>query len=106
MEEKHEYPKRNCPLLAADAIALRKSEKGHDILLITRGHPPQIGCLAFPGGHVEYGEDPAVGVLRELKEECNLDGKNARLFDVRGKPGRDARYHIVSIIYWVDIDPN
>lgn len=29
----------------------------------------------FPGGTVEEGEVPEVGVLRELKEETNADGK-------------------------------
>lgn len=45
-------------------------------------------------------------MIRELKEECSIEGKNPRLFDVRGAPGRDSRYHIVSILYWVDVEPN
>jgi ADP-ribose pyrophosphatase YjhB (NUDIX family) len=35
--------------------------------------------LAFPGGFVDYNEDPKDSVLRELKEECNLIGKNPRV---------------------------
>jgi ADP-ribose pyrophosphatase YjhB (NUDIX family) len=32
--------------------------------------------LALPGGFVDYNEDPKDSCLRELKEECNLDGKS------------------------------
>ena len=35
--------------------------------------------MAFPGGFVDYNEDPKDSVLRELKEECNLLGKNPRV---------------------------
>ncbi|EGR27070.1 nudix hydrolase, putative [Ichthyophthirius multifiliis] len=65
-----------------------------------------MGCFALPGGHVEYGEDPQICVLRELEEECQIVGNNPKLYDVRGKPDRDVRYHVVSIIYWVEIDNN
>lgn len=60
MEEKK---KRNCPLLAADAIAIKNNKF---LLLITRGHEPCKGTFALPGGHVEYGEDPKISVIREL----------------------------------------
>lgn len=53
---------------------------------------------------MEYGEDPLVGVLRELEEECGIIGKNPRLFDVKGRPDRDPRYHIVTIIYNVEVE--
>ena len=45
-------------------------------------------------------------MLRELKEECNVDGTSAKLVTVRGKPGRDPRYHVISIVYLVQVDPN
>ena len=59
------------PSLAVDAIAIR----GDEVLLIRRGSEPWKGMLAFPGGFVEAGEDPEVAVIRELKEECGIDGK-------------------------------
>ena len=47
------------PNVATDAIVLKpKAESKHDILLITRKNPPFKGCLAFPGGFVDYNEDP------------------------------------------------
>ena len=98
----------NWPTLAADAIVLRKhkADEYHDILLVTRGHPPFEGKLAFPGGSVNYGEDPQDGCLRELKEETELDGKDIELLTVRGDPNRDPRRHVVTIVYMVNVAPD
>lgn len=69
------------PSLTTDAIVLRKhkDDNEHDILMVTRGHDPFKGCFAFPGGFVNYNEDPLQGCLRELKEETNLDGSSIEL---------------------------
>lgn len=72
-----------------------------DILLITRLNDPFKGLFAFPGGFVDYGEDPEVACIRELKEECNISGTSPELICVAGKPDRDPRQHIVSIVYHV-----
>ena len=104
-----EYQKKyRIPSLTTDAIVLRKhkSDPFHDILLVTRGHYPEEGKLAFPGGFVEYGENPENGCLRELKEETELEGIDIELLTVRGDPKRDPRRHIVSIFYIVNVDEN
>lgn len=44
------------------------------------------GKYTFPGGHLEDHEDPKKGILRELKEETNLDGFSPKLVDVRKTP--------------------
>ena len=47
------------PSVATDAIVIRpRQDLLHDILLITRKNNPFKGKLAFPGGFVEYNEDP------------------------------------------------
>ena len=96
------------PNLASDAIVTRATQNSsHQILLITRGRDPFQGHYAFPGGFVDYGEDPKVGVVRELKEECSIDAVGEpELITVAGKPDRDPRKHIVSIVYHVTVDPN
>ena len=96
------------PSLTADAIVLRKhkNDDKHDILLVTRGHDPFKDHLAFPGGFVEYNEDPMKGCLRELKEETNLDGYDIELLTVRGDPKRDPRKHVVTIAYTVNVSEN
>lgn len=92
-------------IVCVDALTVRPNQSGSfDILLITRGRGPNKGCFAFPGGHLEYNEDPEQAVIRELKEETTLEGKNVSLFAVKGKPGRDPRGHTVSIVYMVEVD--
>ena len=88
------------PSLAVDAVAVR----GNEVLLIRRGNEPWKGMLAFPGGFVDKGEDPEVAVIRELKEECGLDGNVVGLLCVRGNPERDPRGHIISIAYIVSTE--
>jgi 8-oxo-dGTP diphosphatase len=79
-----------------------KEEGGeHHILLITRGKEPFKGKMGFPGGHIDYGEDPMEACVRELREECGIVGSQPELFEVRGKPDRDPRYHMVGIFYLV-----
>ena len=100
-------------ILATDAIVLRGSKPNrleNEILLIRRGKEgdPYKGMLAFPGGKVEYGEDPPLGCLRELGEECALQAKagtKPRALGVYGDPARDARGHTVSIVYVVEVEP-
>lgn len=88
------------PSLAVDAVTIR----GDEVLLIRRGREPWKGMLAFPGGFVDKGEDPQHAVLRELEEECGIEGKIIRLLCVRGSPDRDPRGHVVSIAYVVSAD--
>lgn len=40
-------------------------------------------------------------VLRELEEETGIKGSNPTLIDVKGKPDRDPRYHMISFFYLV-----
>ena len=92
------------PALAVDAISLRVSNSGTEVLLIRRVMDPWKGKLAFPGGFVDRGEDPEEAVLRELLEETGVSGSNPEVFAVRGKPFRDPRKHIVSVFYIVNVE--
>jgi len=97
--------KFTCPSLTTDALVLRKhkTDEFHDILLVTRLKDPFKGKLAFPGGFVDYNEEPLKGCLRELEEECSLKGKNPELVTVAGNPKRDPRKHIVTFVYKVEV---
>lgn len=101
-------PKRGeyyTPGLTTDAMVLRKRVDGlHDILMITRKNDPYKGFIAFPGGFIDYNEEPSIGCLRELEEETNLKGLSCELFTVKGEPDRDPRQHTVSIFYKVIVD--
>jgi 8-oxo-dGTP diphosphatase len=43
------------------------------ILLARRAHEPDAGLWDAPGGFVEEGEDPLVGLKRELREEAGVE---------------------------------
>ncbi|MFL2955315.1 MAG: NUDIX domain-containing protein [Candidatus Thalassarchaeaceae archaeon] len=94
------------PSLTVDAVATRVREGEIEALMIQRGpNPPEWqGKWAFPGGFVDVGEDPLDAVLRELREETGVNGRNPTLLDVLGSPGRDPRKHCVGLFYRVDVD--
>mmetsp|Transcript_11368 Transcript_11368/g.12626 ORF Transcript_11368/g.12626 Transcript_11368/m.12626 type:complete len:326 (-) Transcript_11368:854-1831(-) len=62
------------------------------------------GQYATMGGFVEVGETTSEAVIRELKEEMNIEiNQKPELFGVYSDPKRDARRHTASIVYIVDI---
>ena len=86
------------PHLSVDGIIELYSEgvfKG--IVLIERLNPP-LG-LAIPGGFVDIGESVEAALVREMKEETNLDVQIEYLLGVYSDPGRDPRFHTASVIY-------
>ncbi|KAJ5073170.1 adp-ribose pyrophosphatase [Anaeramoeba ignava] len=95
-------------VLTVDAGVFRFNKQNElEVLVIQRKKNPFIGSFAFCGGHVEKNEDPKDAVIRELKEETNLDGINPIVFDARGDLNRDPRGHYVSIFYHVELkDPS
>lgn len=54
--------------------ALIVNERGETLLLRrSSANTSFVGCWEWPGGKVDPGEDFAVAVLREMKEEAGLD---------------------------------
>jgi len=86
---------RRFPRVTIDAIIMENKK----ILLVQRGHPPFVDSWALPGGHIELGEIVEDAVLREIKEETNLNVKIDKLFNVYSEPDRDPRGHYITIVY-------
>ena len=86
---------------AVDAII--EDRKGN-IVLIKRKYPPFQGFYALPGGFIEEGEKPKQALLREVKEETNLDVNIIEKIGVFDEEGRDPRGNIHSTVYKCIVD--
>ncbi|PWN02031.1 NUDIX hydrolase [Nocardioides silvaticus] len=77
-------------------------------LLLTRNSAlgPHPGVWTLPGGGIDHGESPGATVLRELQEECGLDGELGALLTVddhhftgTAPTGRREDFHAIRIVY-------
>ncbi len=82
------------PLLTVDAVI--KVQNG-GIVLIKRKNPPY--GWALPGGFVDCGETVEHAVIREVGEETSLDFTITGLLGVYSDPARDARGHVVTVVF-------
>lgn len=86
------------PYLTADGIIeVYDGERFCGIVLIERKNAP-LG-LALPGGFVDVGERVEDALVREMKEETNLDVTIERILGVYSDPARDPRFHTASVAY-------
>lgn len=70
---------------------------GLGIVLVERRNPPH--GWALPGGFVDYGERCEDAARREALEETGLDVLLTGLLGVYSDPGRDPRFHTMSVVY-------
>lgn len=67
---------------SSSTIALIINEN-KELLVATRAHDPQKGTLDLPGGFVDMNETGEEAVIREVKEETNLDVEKVKyLFSI------------------------
>lgn len=85
---------------AVDAII--EDDKGN-IVLIKRKYPPFKDYYALPGGAIEKGEKAKDALIREVKEETNLNVKIIKKIGVYDDPGRDLRGKVVSTAFKCNI---
>ena len=81
------------PYPTADIVFHRPGE----VLLIRRKNPP--AGWALPGGFIDYGESAEQAAEREAFEETGLQVRELRQFRVYSKPGRDPRFHTLTVVF-------
>ena len=86
------------PFPTVDVILFREGS----VLLVARRNPP-FGW-ALPGGFVDYGESAEEAARRELAEETGLQAKSLSLLGVYSAPGRDPRFHTLTVVYTAKAD--
>ncbi len=59
-----------------------RGAKDKEILLTKRAFPPKQGTWDIPGGFLEKGEDPRIGLKREIKEELGVNAEVMDLYDI------------------------
>ena len=95
------YPKK--PLIGVGAVIVCNGR----ILLEKRKGEPGKGKWTIPGGLVELGERAEQTVIREVREETNLEVENPELIDVVDSitfdEGGRIKYHFVIIDYFVKL---
>lgn len=57
-------------------------ERDNKILFIRRAIDPGRGRWCFPGGYVDFGEDPTAAAMRECREETGLEVTVLTLLDL------------------------
>ncbi|MDO8554908.1 MAG: NUDIX hydrolase [Candidatus Micrarchaeota archaeon] len=77
---------------ACDGVIIQDNK----IVLIKRGFEPFKGQWAVPGGRIEDNETAEQCLIREMKEETNLDVVPLKLIGVYSDPKRDPRGIIVA----------
>ncbi len=72
------------------------------VLLIKRKDAPYKDHWALPGGYMNIGETLLSAVVRETKEETNLDlnEDDFQMVGVFDNPSRDDRGRVISVAYW------
>ncbi|MCK4650056.1 NUDIX hydrolase [Candidatus Pacearchaeota archaeon] len=88
------------PCTTVDIVVKKQSQ----ILLIKREIKPFRDMWAFPGGHINYGEETTEkAAARELFEETNLkvNLSDLELVGAYSEPDRDPRGHYITHVYVV-----
>jgi 8-oxo-dGTP diphosphatase len=75
------------------AVAALVTDESGRLLLARRAHEPDAGLWDTPGGFLDEGEEPQVGLVRELREEAGVEIEIGDFFGMyldRYGPGADA----------------
>jgi len=98
---RREYPSQ--PIVGIGAIIIQDGK----ILLAKRGSEPGKGKWSVPGGVVELGEKLEKTVVREVKEETNIDVEVVHVIDAVNNIVQDSdgklHFHFVILNYLTEL---
>ncbi|MDP3998924.1 MAG: NUDIX hydrolase [bacterium] len=82
----------------ADGLVIKDGKT----LLVERNNEPYKGFWAIPGGYVEWGETFEEAVVREVREETNLETRIKSMVGVYSDPHRSPD-HTITVAYLLEI---
>ena len=88
------------PAVTVDIVLIRSAGESMSLLLIRRAGEPFAGHWALPGGFVDIDEDLEDAACRELAEETGLTGIALTQLHTFGRPDRDPRERVISVVYY------
>jgi 8-oxo-dGTP diphosphatase len=86
------------PVVLVVAVALVDTD-GRVLLAQRPAGKSMAGLWEFPGGKVQPGETPEVALIRELKEELDIDVTEACLAPLSFASHRYERFHLLMPLY-------
>jgi 8-oxo-dGTP diphosphatase len=78
----------------------------NEVLLLLRKKPPEADCWSIPGGSVKMFETIEDAIIREVKEELNVDIKIVKLLGVTNHILEQEKTHWVSPAFLAQIIGN
>lgn len=94
-----------CPRCGTAVRSYRNPVPTVDIIIETAGGIVLVERLnepfgwALPGGFVDYGETLEAAVVREAREETDMELEGLSLLGCYSDPGRDLRMHTISSVF-------
>ena len=90
---------------SAAVAAFIINEKG-ELLVCRRGKNPQKGTLDLPGGFVDMNETAEQAIIREIKEELNIEVKTLKYLFSLSNIYRysDLDIHTLDMFFFVQVD--